>query len=39
VLRDDLSNVLRASSFTNPQWIMPAESGFYQPLMLAIKDR
>jgi len=39
VLRDDLSKVLRASSFTDPKWIMPAESGFYQPLVLAVKDR
>jgi glycine/sarcosine N-methyltransferase len=39
VLREELSNLLRASSCANPQWIMPAQSGFYQPLILAIKNR
>jgi glycine/sarcosine N-methyltransferase len=38
VLRDELSNVLRSSGFSTPKWFMPAESGFYQPVMLATKD-
>jgi glycine/sarcosine N-methyltransferase len=39
VLREEISRGIRASGFANPQWIMPAESGYYQPLVLAVKDR
>jgi glycine/sarcosine N-methyltransferase len=38
LLRDDLSHVLRASNFSDIKWLTPAESGFYQPLLVAIKD-
>lgn len=35
VLRDDLSRLLEAAGFTKVQWLLPAESGFYQPILLA----
>jgi glycine/sarcosine N-methyltransferase len=35
LLRNELSNVLQSSGFRDVRWLMPAESGFYQPLVLA----
>ncbi|HUZ93871.1 MAG TPA: class I SAM-dependent methyltransferase [Edaphobacter sp.] len=35
VLRDELSGVLRNAGFGEIEWLMPAEGGFYQPLLLA----
>jgi len=35
LLRDELSSVLRDAGFTDIRWLMAAESGFYQPLVLA----
>jgi len=35
LLRDELSSVLRSSAFQQVRWLMPAESGFYQPLVVA----
>jgi glycine/sarcosine N-methyltransferase len=35
LLRDELSAVLRSTGFRDVRWLMPAESGFYQPLVLA----
>ena len=35
VLRDELTEFLRRAGFTNVRWLMPADSGFYQPLVLA----
>jgi glycine/sarcosine N-methyltransferase len=35
LLRDELSSALRSSAFEQVQWVMPAESGFYQPLVVA----
>lgn len=35
LLRDELSSVLRSTGFREIRWLMPAESGFYQPLVLA----
>lgn len=35
VLRDELSDVLRNAGFREIDWLMPSESGFYQPLVLA----
>jgi len=35
LLRDELSTVLRSNGFKEVRWLMPAESGFYQPLVLA----
>jgi 2-polyprenyl-3-methyl-5-hydroxy-6-metoxy-1,4-benzoquinol methylase len=37
LLRDELSNALEYAGFRNVRWLMPAESGFYQPLVLARK--
>jgi hypothetical protein len=34
-LRNEVSAVLRSSGFLEERWLMPAESGFYQPLILA----
>ena len=35
LLREDLSDVLKNSGFSDIQWLMPHESGYYQPLVLA----
>jgi SAM-dependent methyltransferase len=35
VLRDELTAVLRQAGFINPRWLLPAEGGFYQPVVLA----
>ncbi len=35
LLRSELSTLLQSTGFTEVRWIMPAESGFYQPLVLA----
>jgi glycine/sarcosine N-methyltransferase len=33
--RQELSDVLQLTGFSEPIWLMPAESGYYQPLVLA----
>jgi SAM-dependent methyltransferase len=35
LLREELSNILREVGFTGIRWLLPAESGYYQPLVLA----
>jgi len=35
VKRQELSDVLRLTGFHEPVWLMPPESGYYQPLVLA----
>jgi hypothetical protein len=35
LLRNELSTVLQSTGFREVRWLMPAESGFYQPLVLA----
>jgi glycine/sarcosine N-methyltransferase len=35
LLREELSDVLRNAGFEVVHWLMPSESGFYQPLVLA----
>jgi SAM-dependent methyltransferase len=35
VLREELAAVLRQASLGEVRWLMPADSGFYQPLLLA----
>jgi 2-polyprenyl-3-methyl-5-hydroxy-6-metoxy-1,4-benzoquinol methylase len=35
LLRDELAAVLGQAGFVRLRWLMPAESGFYQPLVLA----
>jgi glycine/sarcosine N-methyltransferase len=35
VKRQELSDALRSSGFQEPVWLTPAESGYYQPLVLA----
>jgi SAM-dependent methyltransferase len=35
LLRHELSSVLSNAGFGNLQWLTPAESGFYQPIVLA----
>jgi glycine/sarcosine N-methyltransferase len=35
VLRDELAAALFRAGFMNPRWLLPAESGFYQPVVLA----
>jgi glycine/sarcosine N-methyltransferase len=33
--RQELSEILRTAGFEEPIWLMPAETGYYQPLVLA----
>jgi glycine/sarcosine N-methyltransferase len=35
VLREELSGILEAAGFTGCRWLSKAESGFYQPIVLA----
>ena len=35
VKRQELSDLLRSTGFQEPIWLMPAQSGYYQPLVLA----
>jgi SAM-dependent methyltransferase len=35
ILRDELSSVLDGAGFGRVRWMLPPESGFYQPLVLA----
>ena len=35
ILRSELTNILERAGFRNMQWLMPAESGFYQPVVIA----
>jgi SAM-dependent methyltransferase len=35
ILREELSAVLRVAGFADVRWMMPEESGFYQPVVLA----
>jgi SAM-dependent methyltransferase len=35
LLRGELSSVLTDAGFADVRWLMPAESGFYQPIVLA----
>jgi glycine/sarcosine N-methyltransferase len=35
LLREELTEALRQAGFVEVRWLMPADSGFYQPLVLA----
>jgi glycine/sarcosine N-methyltransferase len=35
VLREEVGRILQAAGFVGCRWILPAESGFYQPIVLA----
>lgn len=35
--RDEITAVLNAQGFTGIKWLMPAETGYYQPVVLAYK--
>ncbi len=39
LLRAELDCVLSSVGFQEVRWLMPAESGYYQPLVLARKTR
>jgi glycine/sarcosine N-methyltransferase len=36
VLRGDLTSILEGVGFVRVRWMLPAETGFYQPLVLAV---
>jgi len=38
LLRGELSAALELAGFEQVQWLMPQESGFYQPIVLARKN-
>lgn len=35
LLRHELASLLQTAGFSNTRWLFPAESGFYQPIVLA----
>lgn len=37
ILRRELTTVLEQAGFSQIQWLMPDESGYYQPIILARK--
>lgn len=37
VLRSELSEVLGQAGFANVRWLMPSDSGFYQPMFIATR--
>jgi SAM-dependent methyltransferase len=39
VLRDELTRILDAAGFSKVQWLLPAESGFYQPIVLCVAGK
>jgi glycine/sarcosine N-methyltransferase len=36
VLRNELTRILEGAGFARVRWMLPAESGFYQPLVVAV---
>jgi hypothetical protein len=36
VLRDELAGILERAGFIRVRWLLPSESGFYQPLVLGV---
>lgn len=38
IRRDELSATLRDTRFTNVRWLFPTETGFYQPIIIAIAN-
>jgi glycine/sarcosine N-methyltransferase len=36
VLRDELTRILEGVGFVKVKWLLPAESGFYQPIVLCV---
>ena len=37
--RERLSQVLKAQGFTSAEWLLPEQSGYYQPLVVAVANR
>jgi glycine/sarcosine N-methyltransferase len=35
VLRKEITGILKSHAFTNVHWLLPSESGYYQPLVIA----
>lgn len=35
VLRSELGNILRQAGFSSVRWLLPSDSGFYQPIFIA----
>lgn len=38
LLREDLARLLETAGFMNCRWLLPAETGFYQPIVLATAE-
>jgi glycine/sarcosine N-methyltransferase len=38
MLRDELTSILESVGFARVRWMLPAESGFYQPLVVVMAD-
>jgi hypothetical protein len=39
VLRDEITDILESSGFTNIRWRFPPQSGYYQPIVIATAMR
>jgi glycine/sarcosine N-methyltransferase len=39
VLRSELHHILEQAGFTNVRWLSPSETGFYQPIFIAHRNR
>jgi SAM-dependent methyltransferase len=39
VLRDELQRILEGAGFINVRWLSPSDSGFYQPIFIAYRNR
>lgn len=37
IRRETLTRLLKAAGFGSVRWLFPQESGFYQPIVLAVK--
>ncbi len=38
VLRNELDDILHQAGFTNVRWLLPSDSGFYQPIFIANRN-
>jgi glycine/sarcosine N-methyltransferase len=38
VLRSELHDILQQAGFTNVRWLLPSDSGFYQPIFIANRN-
>jgi hypothetical protein len=39
LLRNELTNAIQAAGFIDTRWMLPSETGFYQPILMAKAER